>query len=69
MFDYLGNNFLRLPKEPDASFSLRARREIVRARATRPGVVQAIEDLTATTVQVFEPWNIQDSGAWSAPTP
>ena len=55
-------NFLRRANEPDAAFSLRLRREIVRPRNTRAAIIKALKDLTGNTPTVVRPSNPADCG-------
>lgn len=74
-YDFLGN---RLPRkkyvdpftgvqtsaENDDTYRARVKAEIMRPRQTRAAIVQALEDLTGKTPQIFEPWNPGDCGAY-----
>lgn len=51
--------------ETDAAFSARIRKEILRERATRHGVSQAVTDLTGITPRIFEPRNPSDTGGYN----
>lgn len=51
--------------ELDAPFSARIRKEILRERATRHGVSQAVADLTGITPRIFEPRNPSDTGGYN----
>jgi hypothetical protein len=62
--DFLGGTVFRKPGEPDARFSTRIRKEIVRLRDTRAGLVQALVDLTGRTPTVFEPAMAYDTGGY-----
>lgn len=66
LFDFLGSRVLRRLNEPDATWSLRGRKEIIRPRVTRAAVIEAITDLGATAT-VIEPWNTGDCGGWDTP--
>lgn len=55
----------RLLNETDAAFSTRIRKEILRERATRAGVSQAVADLTGITPRIFEPRNTSDTGGYN----
>jgi hypothetical protein len=61
--DYLAS-FPRRLNEPDAAYSLRIRKEIIRPRNTRAAIVQVLQDLTGNTPTVFRPSNVADTGAW-----
>lgn len=65
--DYL-TAFPRRLNEPDASYSLRIRREIIRPRNTRAAIVRVLQDLTGNTPTVFRPSNVLDTGGWDGPT-
>lgn len=62
--DYFGFNLLRRTSEADASFRARIQKELFRTRVTRPGVVQALIDLTGRTPVIFEPTRPADTGAY-----
>lgn len=62
-FDYLGYSFLRLSGESDANFSARTTEEILRVRNTRYAIEIALVQLTQRAPQIFEPWNVADTGA------
>lgn len=59
--DFLGR-FPRRLNEPDASYSLRIRREIVRPRNTRSAIIQVLQDLTGNTPTAFRPTYSADTG-------
>jgi len=63
-FDYFGRGFLRKRGQPDNSFSIGIKREVLRPRQTRAAIIEAVNDLTQTPVTVFEPWNAGDSGGF-----
>ena len=63
--DYLGS-FPRRLNEPDAAYSLRIRREIIRPRNTRAAIIQVLQDLTGNTPTVFRPSNAADTGGWGS---
>lgn len=62
--DYVRGKIVRRPGEMDASFSARIRAEIVRPRATRAALVQALTDLTGRAPIVFEPARPADTGGY-----
>ena len=66
--DWLAQTLPRRPSEPDTSFIARILKEVVRTRVTRPGMAQALTDLTAQAPVIIEPWNPGDCGAWSSTT-
>lgn len=51
--------------EPDAAFAARIKREILRPRATRAAVSEALVDLTGITPKIFEPRNPSDTGGYN----
>lgn len=61
-WDFFGARFLRRSGEPDASFSARIAKELLRPRQTRAAIVQMIMDLVGTAPQLQEAWN---PGDWS----
>jgi hypothetical protein len=64
--DYLGSRIVRKPGQGDPSFRIRIMREIVRARATRPALIQVLLDLTGHAPIVFEPRWPPDTGGWGS---
>jgi hypothetical protein len=63
--DYLGTRLPRLGGEGDAAYSLRVRKEIVRERVTRRGLIQLITDVTGYPPEsICEPNNPPDCGGW-----
>ncbi len=62
--DFFGGRFPRKPGETDASFRSRILLEIFRQRATRKGVVLAVQELTGTTPAIFEPARPADTGVY-----
>lgn len=62
--DYFGGAIFRKPAELDPHFSTRIRKEIVRLRNTRAGLVQALVDLTARVPVIFEPAMAFDTGGY-----
>ncbi len=64
-FDFLGLAVVRMAGESDAVYAARVRKEILRERVTRSGMVQALTDLTGQQPNIFEPWNTNDAGAWN----
>jgi hypothetical protein len=64
--DFLGKGlFKRRAAETDTSYRARIKTEILRPRATRQAIINAVESLTGTTVTVFEPNNVRDVGGYS----
>lgn len=64
-FDYLGLTTLRRGPETDANYAARVKKELVRERVTRAGMLQAIKDLTGKAPVIVEPWLGGDVGGWS----
>lgn len=62
-WDFFGGRFVRREGELDEDFRLRILREILRPRATRDAIIQAVTDL-GCQVEIFEPWNPGDCGAY-----
>lgn len=67
-FDFFALRFRRRKSQSDASFRAAISKEIFRVRATRPGMAQAIFDLTGVAPIIFEPANPRDTGAYGMPT-
>ena len=63
-FDYFGLFIRRRVAEIDTAFSARIKKEILRERVTRKGMIQALTDLTGKAPIVFEPSNTFDAGGW-----
>jgi hypothetical protein len=63
-FDYFGRLIRRRIGELDATFAARIKKELIRERVTRLGMVQALTDLTGKAPIVFEPWNTSDAGGY-----
>ncbi|CAH2606135.1 conserved protein of unknown function (plasmid) [Rhodovastum atsumiense] len=66
--DFLGDRLLRKDGESDGRFRERIKREILRARATRPAMSGALFDLTGYEPRIVEPWRPQDCGGWRMPS-
>jgi hypothetical protein len=66
-WDFFGPRFGRYKGEPDAAFSIRLRKEILRPRNTRVAIQQMLLDLTGNAGVVQEPWNPQDWGGYGLP--
>ncbi len=62
--DFLGTTLPRQFGETDANFRARIQRELFRARATRPALVDELTSLTGRAPTVFEPARPADTGAW-----
>ena len=63
-FDYFGLFIRRRVAEIDMAFSARIKKEILRERVTRKGMIQALTDLTGKAPIVFEPSSTFDAGGW-----
>lgn len=66
-YDFLGDELPRATDEPDAEYSLRIRREIVRDRVTRKALSQLIIDLTGSAPEMYRPTRAGDCGGWGMP--
>ena len=66
-FDYFGRFIRRRINELDAAFMARIKKELVRERVTRKGMIAALTDLTGKAPLIIEPWNPYDCGALSTP--
>jgi hypothetical protein len=64
--DFFGSALLRQTNESDATFSARIGRELFRQKGTRPGLIQALVDLTGRTPAVFEPAYTNDTGGYGS---
>jgi hypothetical protein len=64
-YDYLGLTTVRRATETDAFYAARVKKELVRERVTRAGMIQAIIDLTGMVPVVIEPFMGGDVGGWS----
>lgn len=62
--DFLGKRLFRAPGQGDTSFRARILAEILRPRATRSSVIQALFDLTGRTPVIFEPRWPPDTGGY-----
>jgi hypothetical protein len=63
--DYFGDALTRRAAEADSAYSVRIQQNLVRTRATRTGVIEALQDLTGRTPAVFEPRNPLDTGVYN----
>ena len=63
-FDFLGRRISRRPGEGDESFRRRVVAEILRLKATRPALRQALIGLTGHAPRIFEPANTGDTGGY-----
>lgn len=66
--DFFGSALPRKDNQSDTSFRNRIIVNLFRERATRNGIVRVLQDLTGRTPKIFEPLNIADTGAYSAPS-
>lgn len=64
-YDYLGLRTLRRTDEDDQRFRIRIRREILRPKATRQALSDALTDLTGNRPLIFEPGRPADTGGWA----
>ena len=65
--DFFGGALPRKPNETDPAFLKRIQFNLLRERATRLGVVKALEELTGYAPQICEPQNPADCGAYGEP--
>lgn len=63
-YDFFGFRVKRKPSQTDESFRLTINREVLRARATRPGILQALQNLTGNRARMLEAANPCDTGGW-----
>lgn len=63
-YDFLGSRIFRRAGEADSAFRIRVKREILRPKATRAAMVEALTDLTGQVPLVFEPANTSDTGGY-----
>ncbi len=64
--DYFGPALTRRVAEVDVAYRARIQQNLVRPRATRASVVQALQDLTGRPPVIFEPRNPADTGGYNA---
>lgn len=65
-YDFLGR-FLVRSGMADDTFRAIIRATILQERVTRTGMINAVTALTGNPPAIFEPWNTQDTGAYSSP--
>lgn len=65
--DFFARRFQRRAAEQDDSYRTRIIAEIFRTRATRPGLISALTDLTGQAPIIFEPARVTDTGAYGGP--
>jgi hypothetical protein len=66
-FDFFGSSLPRRSAEQDAPFRQRILANLLRERATRKGITEALVTLTGNAPIIFEPWRIADTGAYNRP--
>src|SRR5260363_91256 len=59
--------YARLPDQSDAAFRQRIRARLFGERATRAGLIQALNDLNGREPRVFEPQRIMDTVCYRGP--
>lgn len=64
-FDFFGNSLPRKLQELDSAFRARIQAELLLQRATRYGLIRALQILTGRTPIVFEPARPLDTGAYN----
>lgn len=62
--DFFGRRVKRRYRQTDQSLRSMIMKELLRERATRQGLVRALEDLTGRTPLVFEPSHTGDTGGY-----
>ena len=67
-FDYFGAALPRRQQEHDSPFRTRILASLLRERATRKGMVLALQALTGRTPWIFEPARPADTGAYNTNT-
>ena len=63
--DFLGSLIARRAGESDTAFRVRIRREILRSKATRQALIDALTELTGQVPIVFEPRRPADTGGYN----
>ena len=66
--DFFGQRLRRRLRETDVVFRARITRELVRERATRGALADAVVDLTGTAPTIFEAARVSDTGGYNVPT-
>src|ERR1700722_7829173 len=64
-FDFFGNTLLRRQQEQDNPFRARILATLLREKATRKGMNDALVNLTGRTPIIFEPSRPADTGGWN----
>jgi hypothetical protein len=65
--DFFGTALLRSQNQSDASFRARIIANLMRERGTRNSISKVLQDLTARTPVIIEPWRPADTGAYNCP--
>lgn len=66
--DYFGESGLvRRPSELDDNYRARITRMLLAPRGTRQAIQSAVEAVTGLSPLIFEPSNVNDTGAWDCP--
>lgn len=63
--DFFGFSLVRRNQETDVHFLVRIRQEMLRQRATRAALSEALTDLTGRTPVIFEPARTADTGGYA----
>jgi hypothetical protein len=63
-FDFFGTALLRRQQETDGSFRSRIMATLFQAKASRPGMIAILKNLTGRTPIIFEPARPADTGGW-----
>jgi hypothetical protein len=63
--DYFGDALRRRTAEADGAYGARIRANLLAPRATRTALVSALLNLTGRAPVIFEPRNIEDTGAYN----
>jgi hypothetical protein len=66
-FDFFGNTLLRRQQEQDNPFRARILATLLREKATRKGMNDALVNLTGRAPIIFEPSRPADTGGWNRP--
>lgn len=66
-YDYLALTQRRRVAENDTVYAARVKKELLRERVTRAGMIGAITDFAGSTPTIIESWNPNDTGAWDRP--
>lgn len=65
--DYMGIYLPRFPKENDDTYRQRILANVVKEKATRPGMFNALLILTGFPPIIYEPWSAFDNGGYNIP--